>query len=59
MYACIVLYRPLTSDRVFAEGDDGKGIEVREFPSRDAAIAYVEEEFGADIPCQIVELDEL
>lgn len=56
---CVILYR--TPNGVFAITDDeiDGAIQVHEFASRDAAVAYAEEGFSADIPVQVVELDEL
>lgn len=57
MYACVILYR--TDTGVFVIGDPTLSRHAAEFGSRDEAIAFAEKEFSADIPYQVVELDEL
>lgn len=57
-YACVVLYRSPMTGQVFAESIDKHRVLV-EFPNRDAAIAFVEQELAEGVPYQIVELDEL
>lgn len=57
-HPCVVLYRSPMTGQVFAESIDKHRVLV-EFPNRDAAIAFVEQELAEDVPYQIVELDEL
>lgn len=57
-YACVVLYRSPATGQVFAESTDKHRVLI-EFPNRDAAIAFVEQELAEGVPYQIVELDEL
>lgn len=57
-YPCVVLYRSPMTGQVFAESIDQHSVLV-EFPDRDAAIAFVEQELAEGVPYQIVELDEL
>ena len=57
---CIILFRSSVDDKVYAVTAGGWNGVIQEFPDRDAAIAFVEDDgFGPKTPYQIVELDEL